>query len=221
VKIRRPEARVLVVEKGFGSIRQKFKNLPHFFFFSAFTLHFTIGNYSHQSEHAVRTLRTSLQRSTTMNIRKMTIAAIVAFSATTAAFASNYTIDPNSVDPATINAWVQLNVNDSATASANVNLSSLSIADQFRVPNKSADELNMLYKVVSVDGTTGLNVALDTDDFTYCTELVKGTDGQQLRFNFLVSYDQGVSYGAHAVKVTLENTETHEQTSVLLMVTVN
>ena len=152
-----------------------------------------------------------------MNIRKLSIAAIIALSATTAAFASNYTIDPSSVDPATINSYIQLNVGDTATASATINLSSLSIADQFQLPGEDAATVDMLYKIVSVDGTQGLNVSLDNDDFTYCTQLV---GQEQLRFNFLVSYDQGVSYGAHAVKVTLENTVTHEQTSVILMVTV-
>ena len=153
-----------------------------------------------------------------MNIRKLTLAAIVAIAATTTAFASPYTIDPNSVDPAIISTWVQLNVGDTATASASINLSSLSIADQFQLPGQSATAMDSMYKIVSVDGTPGLSVTLNNDDFDYCTELVAN---EKLRFNFLVTYNQGVGYGAHAVKVTLENTVTHQQTSVILMVTVN
>ncbi len=156
------------------------------------------------------------------NIRKLSVAAIVALATSTAAFAQNPSvIDPNSIDPATINTWAQLNVGSSTTASANVNVSSLSIADQFRVTSQDNATLDKEYKILSVEGSTGLSVSMDNSDFTYCAQLVDGTDGQKLRFNFLVENTGNVTYGAHVLKVTLENTTTHEQTSVILMVTVN
>jgi hypothetical protein len=142
-----------------------------------------------------------------MNIRTLTAAAIIALCATTAAFAQSATyINPLSLDPATIDAWVQLKVGSNVAVSARCDLSSLSYRDQIQVTSGSPS-----YKIVSVDGTPGLSVVLNS------TELVSGT---KMKFDFTVNYDQGVNYGAHAIKVTLENTETHEQMSVMLLVTV-
>jgi hypothetical protein len=156
------------------------------------------------------------------NIRKLTAAAIIALATTTAAFAQNSSyIDPNSIDPATINTWAQLNVGSSTTASTSVNISSLSIADQFHVTSQDDATLDKEYKIVSVEGSSGLTVSMNNSDFEYCAQLVNGNDGQKLRFNFLVENNSNVTYGAHVLKVTLENTATHEQTSVILMVTVN
>ncbi len=156
------------------------------------------------------------------NIRKLTVAALIALATTTAAFAQNSSyIDPNSIDPATINTWAQLEVGSTTTASANVNLSSLSIADQFHVVSQDNATLDKEYKIVNVEGSTGLTVSMNNSDFDYCAQLVDGTNGQQLRFNFLVENNGNVTYGAHVLKVTLENTTTNEQTSVILMVTVN
>lgn len=155
------------------------------------------------------------------NIRKLTAAAIIAILASGASFAQHSSINPLSVDPATINAWAQLSVGSSTTASANVNVSSLSIADQFYLPSQVNSDLDKQYKIVSVEGATGLSVSLDNSDFAYCAQLVDGENGQQIRFNFLIENNQNIDYGPNVLKVTLENTVTHEQTSVILMVTVN
>lgn len=155
------------------------------------------------------------------NFRKLTVAAIIALAASTGStFAQHSSINPFSVDPATVNAWAQIDVGSSTTASARINLSSLSIADQFSLPSQDASSLDTLYKIVSVEGAAGLTVSLDNSNFAYCTELVNGPDGQQIRFNFLIENNQNINYGANVVKVTLQNTKTLEQTSVILMVTV-
>ena len=155
------------------------------------------------------------------NFRKLTVAAIIALAASTGStFAQHSSINPFSVDPATVNAWAQINVGSSTTASANVNISSLSIADQFHLPSQANSDLDKQYKIVSVEGASGLTVSLDNSDFAYCAQLVNGANGQQIRFNFLIENNQNINYGPSVLKVTLENTVTHEQTSVIFMVTV-
>jgi hypothetical protein len=142
-----------------------------------------------------------------MNIRKLAVAAVIALSVTTAAFAQNSSyINPQSLDPATIDAWVQLEVGSSADVSVKCDLSSMSYGEQIQASSGTAS-----YQIVSVDGTPGLSVALNS------TEL---KSEEKMQFDFTVNYNQGVSYGAHAVKVTLENTVTRQQMSVVLFVTV-
>ena len=142
-----------------------------------------------------------------MNIRKLAIAAIVALSASTVGFAQNSYINPQSLDPATIDAWVQLGVGSSVDVSVKCDLESMSYSEQIQ-----ANSGNAAYKIVSVDGTPGLSVTLNSSELASL--------GQKMQFDFTVNYDQGVNYGAHAVKVTLENTVTHQQMSVMLFVTV-
>jgi hypothetical protein len=142
-----------------------------------------------------------------MNIRKLAVAAIIALSATTAAFAQNSSyINPQSLDPATIEAWVQLEVGSSVDVSVKCDLSSMSYGEQIQASSGTAS-----YQIVSVDGTPGLSATLND------SELVSGG---KMKFDFTVTYDQGVNYGAHAVKITLENSVTHQLMSVMLLVTV-
>jgi hypothetical protein len=142
-----------------------------------------------------------------MNIRQIAVAAVIALSASTAAFAQGTTyINPQSLDPATIDAWVQLGVGSSVDVSAKCDISSLSYSDQIQVNSDAS-----VYKIVSVDGTPGLSVVLNSSELA---------SGEKIQFDFTVNYDQNVNYGAHAVKVTLENTVTRQQMSVLLLVTV-
>jgi hypothetical protein len=142
-----------------------------------------------------------------MNIRQIAVAAVIALSASTVTFAQNSYINPLSLDPATIDAWVQLEVGSSKDVSVTCELAGMSFSEQTQIYSGKA-----AYKIVSVDGTPGLSVVLNSNELT--------TSSNKMKFDFTVNYDQGVNYGAHAVKVTLENTTTNEQLSVILFVTV-
>ncbi len=141
-----------------------------------------------------------------MNIRQTVIATIVALSVNSVGFAQSGYINPQSLDPATIDAWVQLDVGSSKDVSVKCELSSMSYREQIQ-----ASSGNAVYQIVSVNGTPGLGVTLNSSELA---------SGEKMQFDFTVNYEQGVNYGAHAVKVTLENTTTHEQLSVMLFVTI-
>jgi hypothetical protein len=145
-----------------------------------------------------------------MNIRHMIAAATLVLGISSISLASDTVINPGSVNLAEVSSFVQLKVGGSSKIVAKVPRAALSFAGEQRLIQNGTDK----YKIVSSEGTPGLSVSYNS----------VGTGKQEgvatINFTLTVNYDKGVNYGAHVLKVTLENTVTGEQVVATLLVTV-
>jgi hypothetical protein len=144
-----------------------------------------------------------------MNIRFLVTVAIISLGISSASLANEY-INPASINLADVNSFLQVKIGGSTKATAKVPLTLMSFAGQNRVFQNGTDK----YKVVSLNGTPGLDVTYNK------VKLEKNKSGNTLNFDLTVKYDKGVNYGAHVVYVTLENEVTTGRVTAILMVTV-
>jgi hypothetical protein len=145
-----------------------------------------------------------------MNIRHLPAAATIALGISSVSLASDTIINPGSVNLAEVSSFVQLKVGGSSKIVAKVPRAVLSFAGEQRLNQKGTDK----YKIVSSEGTPGLSV-------TYNSVGIGKQEGvATINFTLTVNYDKGVNYGAHVLKVTLENTVTAERVVAILLVTV-
>lgn len=145
-----------------------------------------------------------------MKIRNLIAAATIVFGISSISLASDTIINPGSVNFAEVNSFVQLNVGGSSKIVVKVPQSVLSFAGEQRMYFSGTDK----YKIVSSEGTPGLSVNYNK------VEIGKRDNVPTIDFTLTVNYDKGVNYGAHVLKVTLENTVTAERVVAILLVTV-
>jgi hypothetical protein len=145
-----------------------------------------------------------------MNIRHFIAAATITFSISSVSLAGDTIINPGSVSLSEVSSFVQLNVGSSKKIVAKVPRAALSYVGEQRLIQSGTDK----YRIVSSEGTPGLSVSYNS--------VGTGKQGNvdTINFTLTVKYDKGVSYGAHVLKVTLENSVTGEQVVATLLVTV-
>ncbi len=145
-----------------------------------------------------------------MNIRSFLAAVTIVLGISSLSLASDTIINPGSVNLAEVSSFVQLKVGGSSKIVAKVPRAVLSYAGEQRLIQNGTDK----YKIVSSEGTPGLSV-------TYNSVGIGKQEGvATINFTLTVHYDKGVNYGAHVLKVTLENAVTGERVVALLLVTV-
>jgi hypothetical protein len=152
----------------------------------------------------------TIRRTTMNNIRKLTVAAIIALAASSASFAQSIDRDePVTLSQTTPLVRIQTFGSDTVTVSkASSDIGDLSTSALFM--NPSIDVSNQ-FKIVSVNNADCFDITLNSA--TLKSDSVNGS-ASRASFEFDVQYARGTDSGIQVVTVTLENLQTGAQFDV-------
>jgi hypothetical protein len=151
-----------------------------------------------------------IERRNTMNIRTLTVAAIIALAASSASFAQSFDGDEavTSISSTPIVRVQTFGAENITVSKASTDIGDLSTGNLFMNP---AIDVSNQFKVVSIKNADCYDIkltsaTLEKDDLT-------GT-ASRASFKFNVRYARGVDSGIQVVTVTLENLQTGKQFDV-------